>query len=179
MTAETLRRNWKQKGLSPSTSQLNLVHKDFCWTGAGRSWRKSMPRRSLLQSFVIFAFLVPSLSAAVIPKLFNSGVDDNGVALPAETKDTHYRLVDSADPDVPGPDTFTLTAGFPVPPWVAESDISRWIAPQAAQGTGNAEGNYTYETTFDLTGFDPATANITGRWSVDNTGTDIVLNGQG
>jgi hypothetical protein len=38
-------------------------------------------------------------------------------------------------------------------------------------------GNWTYQTTFSLTGMLPATASITGRWLTDNTGINIYLNG--
>jgi hypothetical protein len=39
-------------------------------------------------------------------------------------------------------------------------------------------GIYDYRTSFDLTGFDPSTALISGRWSADSQGTDILINGQ-
>lgn len=38
-------------------------------------------------------------------------------------------------------------------------------------------GNYTYRTTFSLNGFIASSASIAGRWSVDNAGVNIVLNG--
>jgi hypothetical protein len=126
---------------------------------------------------LVIAFGAIYMEAAVIPKLYNTGVDDTGSPLADSTMDTHYKITDSPDPDAPGPDTFTLTPGFPVGPWLAEGPNSRWIAPSPTQGTGNAEGNYTYEITFDLTGLDPATAVINGQWATDNDGVDIVING--
>ena len=36
---------------------------------------------------------------------------------------------------------------------------------------------YVYRTTFDLTGLDPNTAKITGQWSTDDLGGDILING--
>ena len=42
--------------------------------------------------------------------------------------------------------------------------------------SGVVGGDYAYRTTFDLTGFDPATAIVLGGWATDNTGTDILLN---
>ena len=62
----------------------------------------------LLVSCLVADLMVLSASGAVIPKLFNTGVDETGVALPEATQDPHYRIVDSADPDFPGPDAFTL-----------------------------------------------------------------------
>lgn len=117
------------------------------------------------------------VTAAPIPKLYSTGVKDDGTLLGANQVDTHYQLVESADTAYPGPQVYTLVPGFPVGPWLAEGPASRWIAPRAQQGIGNQEGSYTYRTTFDLTGFDPTKARITGKWAVDNGGTDIVLNG--
>lgn len=117
------------------------------------------------------------LSAAPIPKLYSTGVNDAGVPLGNATKDPHYTLVESADTAYPGPDLFTLTPGFPVGPWLAEGPLSRWIAPRPQQGIGNNEGQYIIRTTFDLTGFDPNKAKITGKWAVDNSGADILING--
>lgn len=124
--------------------------------------------------------LAASLLAAPIPKLYNTGVNDAGAPLPAASPDPHYTLIESPDAGFPGPQTFTLEAGWPVAPagpWIADSAVSRWIAPRARQSIGNAPGTYTFRTTFDLTGFDPAKARISGRWTSDNSGLDIVLNG--
>jgi hypothetical protein len=118
--------------------------------------------------------------SAPIPKLYNTGVNDAGNPLPDATVDPHYTLLESPDAEYPGPNTYTLEPGWPVAPagpWIADSAASRWIAPRARQSVGNAAGSYTFRTTFDLTGFDPARARITGRWTSDNTGMDIVLNG--
>jgi len=43
---------------------------------------------------------------------------------------------------------------------------------------GNAPGNYAYQLAFDLTGFDATTAVISGRWSSDNAGLEVRLNGE-
>jgi hypothetical protein len=118
--------------------------------------------------------------AAPIPGLFNTGVSPNGSLLAAGAIDPHYRLVQSADPTFPGPNAFVVTDAWPVAPagpWLAHGPASKWIAPQAPQGTGNSPGNYTYRLTFSLEGFNPATAVITGRWSSDNAGVDVRLNG--
>ncbi|MBM3883671.1 MAG: immunoglobulin domain-containing protein [Verrucomicrobia bacterium] len=136
-------------------------------------------RRFLTAGLLAGAF-APLTQTAPIPKLFNTGVDDNGALLPNATVDPHYRLIESADAAYPGPDSFTLEPGWPVAPagpWVADGPASRWIGPRARQSTGNAPGNYTYRTTFDLTGYDPTKARIAGQWTSDNAGLDIVLNG--
>jgi hypothetical protein len=130
-----------------------------------------------------FAGTAPSASATLtvlegIPGLFNTGVDDSGVSLPSGAVDPHWRLTASIDPGFPGPDALVLNdSGFPIPPWLPNDEISKWIAPRADQSSGNLEGDYNYRTTFDATGFDPASIRVTGEWATDNSGTDIVVNG--
>ena len=58
--------------------------------------------------------------------------------------------------------------------------MSAWISPSRdTQGLSDGAGtyNYRYETTFDLTGFNPATTRLAGRWATDNQGMDILING--
>jgi len=140
-----------------------------------KSRSPKLPLRALL--LVAAALASGSLSAAPIPKLYSTGVNDAGALLGPAERDPHYTLIVSADESFPGPDAFTLAPGFPVGPWIAEGPASRWIAPRPQQGIGNQEGDYIYRTTFDLTGFDPAKAVITGKWAVDNSGVDILING--
>jgi hypothetical protein len=69
--------------------------------------------------------------------------------------------------------------GPPFPPWVAnQSNLVQWIAPQSDYRTGQSDlaGAYTFQTTFDLTGFYPSTAVLTGEWASDNC-SQIWLNG--
>jgi hypothetical protein len=118
------------------------------------------------------------LGAATIPGLYNTGVATNGALATAGAIDPHYKLVQSPDANFPGPIARVLTDSYPLPsPWMANGPASKWIAPLANQGTGNAAGDYKYRTTFNLTGLDPTTAVITGQWTSDNAGTDILLNG--
>lgn len=114
--------------------------------------------------------------ADVIP-LFNTGVDAGGTPLTDGTiGDPHYSLI-----AVPGDATDirvrTSTGGFPIPPWIGDDSVSAWIGPNNNNNLDGPIGSYDYQTTFDLTGLDPATASIIGRWSADNTGTDILING--
>jgi hypothetical protein len=48
----------------------------------------------------------------------------------------------------------------------------------ANQSVGNLQGDYVYRLVFDLTGLEPSTAVITGRWTSDNVGPAVRLNGQ-
>ncbi len=116
--------------------------------------------------------------AAAIPGLYNTGVDAAGALLPAGSVDPHYRLVQSADPAALGPNAMVVNDGYPINPWLAHGPNSKWIAPMASQATGNLPGDYIYRLSFDLTGLDPDTVVITGKWSSDNGASDIRVNGQ-
>ncbi|HUF61088.1 MAG TPA: LamG-like jellyroll fold domain-containing protein [Verrucomicrobiales bacterium] len=138
---------------------------------------------NILRSCLLFACAVHgsvAVFAAPIPGLYNTGVDDDGnILVGGGVVDPHYELVESSDEAYPGPEVVTLNEGWPVQAgvWLLDGPDSRWIAPRREQNVGNNEGDYYYRTTFDLTGFDPSMARITGRWSSDNGGVDILING--
>ncbi|MCC6540562.1 MAG: VCBS repeat-containing protein [Bryobacterales bacterium] len=105
-----------------------------------------------------------------VARVFNTGVDDSGRPIAQGAVDPHYRII--AGPGVTSPaNAVTTASGF----WVGNSDTSQWIS--SSPGGGGAIGDYTYRTTTDLTGYDPSTVVLTGRWSTDNNGTDIKVNG--
>ncbi len=130
--------------------------------------------------FALCASLALSRCAvgAPIPGLFNTGVGTNGALLASGAVDPHWRMIQSPDLSFPGPNAIVLNdAGFPIPPWLANGPNSKWLAPQASQATGNAPGDYKFRITFDLTGLEPFTAVITGTWTSDNAGPEVLLNG--
>lgn len=112
--------------------------------------------------------------AATIGNLYNTGVNNAGVALVgAGVPDPHYSLIvqPGSATAVTVNDTF-----FPFPPWVANNAGSRWIGP-AAFSFGPV-GNYVYRTTFTV----PASAilstvNVAGLWGTDDASVDILING--
>ena len=119
---------------------------------------------------------------------FGTGVAADGTLLAAPAIDPHYILTVSADPNFPGPNAILVSNVWPIASgvWVLNGPNSAWIAPQADQsgaaypdGTygGNSSGDYTYETSFNLTGQDLSKVFISGGWATDNTGTDILVNG--
>ena len=112
----------------------------------------------------------------IVPGLFSTGVDDSYVPLGGGEVDLHWALTASADPTYLGPDAIVATS-IPSPPWLANSAISRWLAPGADQGAGNYEGSYTYTTYFDPGANDLSQLRILGHYAVDNSMTDILLNG--
>ena len=64
--------------------------------------------------------------------------------------------------------------------WLANSSSSKWIGPRInySGGVSDADGNYYFRTTFVLpNNADLDEALISGFWSSDNTGVDILLNG--
>lgn len=118
-------------------------------------------------------------SGAAIPCLWNTGVDSSGNPRPDDASELHYRLVQGS-PVAGLPFVARAAGGFPVPPWLDDNASSAWIAPTTnTQAAGATDGSalYRYETVFELTGFDPSSAVISGRWSTDNGGRDILING--
>ncbi len=129
---------------------------------------------------VVLSLLVAGqLFAAPIPGLFNTGVGATSNLLAGGSVDPHFRLIQSADASVPGPNAIVMNDGWPIASgvWLANGPASKWISPLASQATGNLPGNYVYRLTFTLTGLDPDSAVITGRWTSDNGATDILING--
>ena len=119
---------------------------------------------------------------AVIPTLFNTGVDDSGNVLADGSVDPHYTITSAPSPNIPGPANVVEENGFPFDYWVANGTSSKWIAPHANEndfngGVSEPPGTFTYLTTFNLQGFDPSTAAITGQYSADNTLVQVLLNG--
>jgi hypothetical protein len=115
--------------------------------------------------------------------LFNTGVDENGQALPDGSVDPHYTLVVNADSGstetfVQDSTVFPIVAG----PWVANTATSKWIGPRvntgAAAGLATGGGIYRYRITFDLTDLDMDAVTITGSWATDNEGLNIYVNGE-
>lgn len=116
-----------------------------------------------------------------VPGIFGTGLNPAGALLGDNEVDPHYTLTASADWQYPGPDAITVNAVWPIQAgvWALNGPNSRWISAQADQSAtvGNLPGDYTYRTTFDLTGVDLAKFQLIGGWASDNVGLDIVLNG--
>lgn len=115
--------------------------------------------------------------------IFNTGVDASGIvslAVPDGTiGDLHYAY--ALVGGVPGGTTETLIrnsdGGAPIPPYLGDNGVSQWIGPNNDLLLTGPMGAYRYQTTFDLTGFVPATAVLEGQWMTDNDGVDIFING--
>ncbi len=139
-----------------------------------------MFKKTIISLTLVATALAASIaSAAVINSLYNTGVDGGHVVLPDGTlNDPHYTLV-----SVPSGGTNTYVrdsaSGWPLGyPWVGDSTTSAWITPEPSLfGIYAPSGIYAYQTTFDLTGYDPNSVSIHGRWSFDDFGNSVLLNG--
>lgn len=127
--------------------------------------------RTLSASVAALSLFGTQASAASIV-LFNTGVDGSNVALVGGNgiADPHWRVFSSTSPGFAGAPAYTYYNNA----YLANDANSRWVS---LSGAGTPVNNTTvYRLTFDLTGLNPATAQISGRWGVDNQGS-IRLNG--
>jgi len=139
-----------------------------------------MPNKALLRIALGIGIVFMPASAATITGLFNSGVDNSSVVLADGSADNHYILIVNPNGFAPISSTVVNHNTFPFPPWLADSNTSKWVGPIADESGGNvAPGNYTYELTFtcadSITGT-CASTNLSGNWTSDNIGT-ILHNG--
>jgi len=136
--------------------------------------------RLLVTIVVACLFAVPG-RAELITGLYNSGVSGTGGLATDRSADPHYMLVSSADKSlrVPTPAIVADSSKYPFIPggWLPDGPLSKWIDPLPDQSIGDPPGNYTYETTFQLAGGNPRSVIISGQWSLDNIGEDILING--
>lgn len=127
--------------------------------------------RTLLAAASALA-LTTTAHAAAIVGLFNTGVDNSGNALVGGNgmADPHYKITSTTDPTA-GVGNYGVT--YFNPAYLSENANSRWISTTAAGGGG---GITRFEITFDLTGFNAATATISGGTAADNE-VNVYLNG--
>lgn len=132
-------------------------------------------------SHLIFALAASLLafSAQAGPVFYNTGVDTNGDQLPGGSLDLHYQMrqltpgayIGSSDwlPAV------AMNTAITWGSWIKPAD-ARWIYIADAANLTQNWGVYEFNTTFDLTGYDPSTAILSGQWAFDQSGT-VYLNG--
>jgi len=133
--------------------------------------------RTLLLAAALVLATTAAAHAVPITTLYNTGVSSLHVVRANNQGETHYRLVSAPPGSSTGVRTATSGNGFPIPPWVGDNTLSGWVGPTGAGDLTGPVGNYTYETTFDLTGLQASTASITGQWSVDSFSVNVLLNG--
>lgn len=130
-------------------------------------------RMNIIAAAAFAALASTSANAVVVTGLYNTGLGVGGAALGAGDgqQDANYFVTAATLPGVnPGDPTFT----YKNVAYAAENAGSRWISYSGSPFAG--VGGFTISTNFDLTGYDPASAVISGDWGVDNDG-EIFLNG--
>jgi len=100
--------------------------------------------------------------------IFSTGVDDGGTPLPLGSVDPHFVVVETGNQAV------VLNPAHQA--WLPNDATSQWIW-LTSDSAKNINKTWTFRTTFDLTGFDPSTAQIDGLVAVDNGLSGIKLNG--
>lgn len=127
----------------------------------------------LIVGAALIAGTAVASQAASLTDLYSTGVDASGVAVVGGngTADPHY-VVSSTN--IAGVSVGGAAQTYYNPAYAADSASSRWVSYEGSPFAG--VGNFAISTTFDLTGFNPATASISGLWGVDNEG-EIFLNG--
>jgi PEP-CTERM motif len=136
---------------------------------------KFISARLLIVAISSALVTVGEAKAGVITTLYDTGVDSSGAALTGSAVDPHYTLIGAADRSFPGPNAYTINGSNLPGSWMANTATSTWISGSPTAGS-EPGGAYIYETTFNLTGFNPATAVLTGQWAMATNGV-ILLNG--
>jgi hypothetical protein len=178
------RANFSQQGLSGIESQPIASGEDWRYEASGAAlgtgWRE-LPYNDSGWSTgpsLIYAGnpnVVPGERRRV-PSLFSTGLNPDGTPRGAGTPDPNYLLLDSAH-STPPPPAIAATVIQNHPAWLGNDANSLWIGP-VNPGTVNVNaGNYNYQTTFDLAGFDHSSAQVELLLAVDNDLTAVLLNG--
>lgn len=133
----------------------------------------------LLAVFAAAACLMPAVARANSIAICNTGQAALCVGTVADgTLDPNY-VITGGTAGVISTTQAAVQDGFPIPsPWLADDADSKWIAPFGSDNDSNGPvGTYIYTTTFSLAGLNRLTASISGKWSSDNDGLDVRLNG--
>jgi hypothetical protein len=129
--------------------------------------------------FKIFAVCATFVCASALSAfatsftVFGTGADSSGLVLPGGSSDPHYTVT---GPGVVGTQQAVVYSPAALwPQWVPNDANSAWIGFKDSSDT-RPFGLYTFETTFNLTGYNPSTASLVGRWAADQYGS-FYLNG--
>jgi hypothetical protein len=117
----------------------------------------------------MIAASLPLCSFGASLTLENSGVNSDGTLATPGSTDQNFYSPDGA--------IYVISAN---PAWADPGGVASYVAPDQSDGSIYDGGFYTldYDISFDLTGFDPSSVLIEGSWSTDNSGNDILVNGQ-
>jgi hypothetical protein len=110
-----------------------------------------------------------------VPTVYGTGQNADRTLAAFGSIDQHWTLIQSPSVLNPGPNTYVMN---PIDgSWTPNTTTSRWIGalPNGNQSPGL--GTYAYRQSFDLTGFSPGSTIIKGSFSVDDSVTQVLLNG--
>lgn len=119
---------------------------------------------------------------AAVVKFLNTGYNDaTGNQLANGTNDTDYFIGPGGTGSLTGINPRATSSPIPLP-WLSDaaSSASRWLVLPGSglEGISVGPGTYFFDTTADLTGFDPATAQINNlRYAADNKLVGVWING--
>ncbi|SHM65266.1 PEP-CTERM protein-sorting domain-containing protein [Duganella sacchari] len=124
-------------------------------------------KRPLITAAVLAFAAMTAAHAASITGLKNTGLGASGSA------DTNYSLSAASSDTAIGNSVPVITydSQWPIGPWLSNSSSSKWITPTGSQGQSfdaGSAGTYTYSLSFDLSGFNAASASFVGRLAADN-----------
>jgi hypothetical protein len=131
----------------------------------------------ILAALFVFAANGMAIAQVSVPGIYGTGLNNSGGLLADGAIDPHYQLIGSPSTIYPpGSPLFVVNSNtYPIPPWMANGPNSKWLSLQTIP-QGVTAGNYTFRTTFDLTGYIPGTARIAGNWTGDDDGIDVKIN---
>ncbi len=138
------------------TPQLTI---DFEQLGGNQSWHLYGVTNEQTRPFV--------------PSLYSTGLDDNHDPLSPGTSDPHWTILSAPTGTTPTPALKTA----PHSAWLDEDESSGWISINPSGTTNLPAGNYVYRTTFSLANFAPESALLELRMVVDDSVSDVLLNG--
>ena len=126
-----------------------------------------MTRGSRVLSIVIVLAFSAAVASASSITVYGTGVDNNGNCLAGGSIDPHYMITAGPGTENGPINAIVVDAGGLPCGTVAQSNS---LTPGG--------GVMTYTTTFDLSGYDPASASIAGTWDGDDSPVGVYLNGQ-
>jgi hypothetical protein len=123
------------------------------------------------RTIIAAALVISAISGAHAASI--NGLNNTGVGISGKPDSSYTLTVDPTNDGVTATvPTITNDSQWPVNPWLANSDVSKWITPTAnqAQSLDNwSTSTYVYSLSFDLTGYKANTAAFTGRVAADNS----------
>ncbi len=141
---------------------------------------KIVPLSGLLLSMLLLGRSAPAQTCVNL----STGFDQAAGAViggPLDVLPDDDYTIDTRDGALGGISAFTvLDDDFPIPPWIANDDASRWIGFDNGTVLNDSEApadTYLYTIIFDMpAAIDASTAVLIGGWATDDAGEDVIVN---